>query len=431
MQAKITVRLLEKLAAGDRVTDTEVKGLSAEAGTTGRIKFKFKAMLPDRRMFKQTLGEYPELSLDAARQQGLALRLKVQGKTDPRTGTTRAPGMWTVATLIDEYLKDIKKTGGADRTINDIRTRYDDYLAKPWGALPLTAITAQLARQRHDHITTNGKNGRTAEDDPKKPKAAVVANDTLRNFRAAWNWALQTQLHLKLGANPVDAVTFNPQTPRTDNLTFPDLKVWDAKIGAIRNPIRRDMHRLGLFSGLRPGVLVQLRRDWVHFDQKAIIVPKDVMKSRKDFHLPLSGHMTELIKRIVIAGDVLFPGSPFLFPTRGNKTRVGQVIATQVWKEKGMAKWTGHILRHLYSNLFKAAGSNGGSYDKVDRLLLMAHKVPGIEGTYLNEPFLFQSLLAKQEHVTRYILSKIDPAPVVADKGSSKPKKKSQLPKTA
>jgi integrase len=396
---KLTVRLLEKLRPSDRVTDTEVKGLSAEAGRTGRLKFKFKAMLPDRSMFKQTLGEYPELSLDNARRQALELRIKVQGKADPRGGTPRAPGMWTVATLLTNYLEDAQKVGGAERTASDIQTRYDDYLSEHWGALPLAAITPQMARERHESISKHGKNGdRTAP---------VVANDTLRNFRAAWNWARKTQPHLKLPDNPVNAVTFNKQRQRTDSLNLPDLKAWEIKVEAIKNPIRRDMHRLGLFSGLRPGVLVALERSWVHFDLKAIVVPADKMKGRKEFHLPLSRHMIEIIERIKAAGDVLFPGAPYLFPTRGNKTRVGPVIATQVWKERDMASETGHILRHIYSNVCQAAGSTGSPINKVDRMLLLAQQVPGIEGTYLNDRFLFESLLAKQEQVTAYMLKAI------------------------
>lgn len=393
---KLTVRLLEKLKSGDRVTDTEIKGLTAAVGATGRIKFKYSAMLPDRSLFKRTLGEYPALSLDAARLQAEELRVQVHKREDPRTGTARAPGMLTVATLFEDYLKDAEKAGGAARTVSDIRSRYEDYLAKAWGGLPLTAVTPQMARERHEYISEHGKNGDS--------KAPVVANDTLRNFRAAWNWARKTQPHLKLGDNPVNSVTFNVQRPRTDSLTIPDLRAWETKVALIKNPIRRDMHRLGLFSGLRPGTLVVLQRGWVRFDQKVVVIPGDVMKKRKEFHLPLSGHMIELIKRIMTAGDVLFPGAPFLFPTRGNKTRVGPVIATQVWKEKGMASETGHILRHIYSNACQAAGSTGSSISKVDRMLLLAHQVPGIEGAYLNDRFLFESLLAKQEQVTAFLL---------------------------
>ncbi|MEO8178265.1 MAG: hypothetical protein ABI895_05470 [Deltaproteobacteria bacterium] len=56
------------------------------------------------------------------------------------------------------------------------------------------------------------------------------------------------------------------------------------------------------------------------------------MKARVEFALPLSGHMIELIKRALGAGDVLFRApQTYLFPTRDES---GKVIATTVWKEK-------------------------------------------------------------------------------------------------
>jgi integrase len=398
MKTKINVRLLEKLKPGDRVTDTEAKGLFVEVGSTGRIRFRFKGEVRlgpktgtarEANTVKLTLGEYPALTLDEARRKATEHRLKIQEGQDPRSGTARAKGMWTVATLFTEYRDDMAIAGRADRTIADVGNRYERYLEKDWGPLPVVSITGEMARAQHKSISKNhGK---------------VVANDTLRNFRAAFNWAMGKQAHLGLSKNPVDAVTFWLQQKRTETLTLPDLRSWKKKIDERPNPIRREMHMLALFSGMRPGALAAIRRSWLQLDQGAIVFPATIMKKRTEYHMPLSQPMIDIIKRALAAGDVMFPGSDFLFPSRANKNRTGPVIATKVWKEKDVANETGYILRHMYSNACQAAG-----VDRVDRRLLLAQTVGDIEGTYLNEPYLFGRLKEQQEKVSVYLLKALE-----------------------
>jgi integrase len=158
------------------------------------------------------------------------------------------------------------------------------------------------------------------------------------------------------------------------------------------------MHTLGLFSGLRPGTLVSLRREWLRLDEYAISIPK--MKSGEPFDLPLSAHMVDLVREALKLGDALFPRSEWLFPTRNKQ---GVVKATSTWKERTLPSETGHILRHTYRTLAQRVG-----IDKIDARLLLDHKVPGIDGVYIHEKALFDRLLASQERMTEAILGLLD-----------------------
>lgn len=66
----------------------------------------------------------------------------------------------------------------------------------------------------------------------------------------------------------------------------------------------------------------------------------------------LSALMVGIIERALAVGDVLYPNSAWLFPTRATRDdpkhgiRKGDVIATQVWCEKSLPSETGHLLRH-------------------------------------------------------------------------------------
>lgn len=420
--SKLTVRLLEKLAAmpGEVVYDTEALGLYVEVGAKGTVRFRYKTVVRrgpktgaarKAEPFKQTLGAYPALSLDDARKEAARLRGLARGGQDPREGTVRAHGMWTVQRLYDEFLKarDLEKKM-ASRTRDDYLKRFEAYLDKSitygdmvdgvereksqpaWGSLPLVSITPEFAAERHVAIVRN--------------HGAVVANNTLQNFRTTYNWALKKRSHLHLPPNPVGGVTFVYIPPRTDqpDFEFPELPAWVQRLGRVENPIRRLFHLACLFLGARPGALSQAQRSWLRLEARAFIIPKAHNRKGKtgigrEVHIPLSKYLIKLFERLLGVLDSMYPGEPWLFPTRSGKLREGKVIPLAAWREDDMAY--GYTLRHYYSNLCQEAG-----VQSANRMLLMAEKIQGIEGTYLNQPYLFKTLLGEQEKVTAHILRK-------------------------
>jgi len=107
--------------------------------------------------------------------------------------------------------------------------------------------------------------------------------------------------------------------------------------------------------------------------------------------------MVGLVKRIIAQGDILYPNSEWLFPSKSKKQR--KIIATQAWKEKSLPSLTGHILRHTYRTIAQRVG-----VDKIDARLLLDHTVQGIDGVYIHERALFDRLLATQETMTESVL---------------------------
>jgi integrase len=107
-----------------------------------------------------------------------------------------------------------------------------------------------------------------------------------------------------------------------------------------------------------------------------IVVPEAQMKGRREFQLPLSQHMLGIVQQALLAGDVMFPGSPWLLPTRSADGR--NVIATRVCTERSLPGETGHILRHTWRTLAVAAGVVGN-----DAEMLLAHRLYFV----LTEPF--------------------------------------------
>ena len=330
---------------------------------------------------RHTLGTTLELSLDDARTRAMEVISQIKQGIDPN-GSMAAPGaeIWTVEQMFEEYGVDLRARECADRTISDLFAQVERYLAD-WKAIPIGEITRTMARERHRYIST--KRGKT------------VANSALRVFKAAYNLALRVVDDPDaLPSNPVQAVTFN-KVRSSNRVLLPDeLPDWYRRVQALPNPLRRTMHTLGLFSGLRPGTVVSIQREWIRLGEHAISIPK--MKSGEPFDLPLSGQMVRLVQEALDFGDALFPRSEWLFPTRNKQ---GVVKATATWKERTLPSETGHILRHTYRTVAQRIG-----IDKIDARLLLDHNVPGIDGVYIHEKALFDRLLASQEQMTSAIL---------------------------
>ena len=240
-------------------------------------------------------------------------------------------------------------------------------------------------------------------------RGKVTANHVMRDLRAAYNLALRVIDNPDhLPDNPVKAVTFNKERRKNAVIHPDDLATWWKNIQALPNPLRRAMHELGLYSGLRPGTLVSLRRDWVRLGEKAIRIPR--MKSGRSFDLPLSARMGGIVERAFAIGDVLYPKTDFLFPTRATKdhpkngVKKGDIIATQVWREKSLPSETGHLLRHTYRTIAQRE-----QIDKIEARLLLDHTVPGIDGVYIHEKALFDQLLLAQERMSRAISALLNP----------------------
>ncbi len=395
---RLTESFIKSLAFVERayvVRDTKVTGLLLAVNKKSK-SYKVQRDLwrgqRGRRQFvktvRHTIGTTEELSLEEARLRAEDVIRQIKLGIDPNEPISdqKSEG-WTVDILYDEYAADMRKRECTERTIEDVLYRRDLYLAD-WKRLPLTELTRSMVRAKHEELTQ--KRGKS------------TANHVMRDFRAAYNLALKIVDNPDLiPDNPVKAVTFNKERASNRVILPEDLPDWWAKVQSLPNPQRRAMHELGLLSGLRPGTLVSLERNWVCLEDQAISIPK--MKSGRSFDLPLSQHMVGVVKRAMELGDVLYPGAPWLFPTRSSKDQ-RTVIATQVWREKTLPSETGHILRHTYRTIAQREG-----IDKIEARLLLDHTVQGIDGVYIHEKALFDRLLTAQEKMTKAILALLEP----------------------
>jgi len=399
MAKKLTPSLVAALRfQGERlvVRDTQVTGLMVRVQKNSKsyaVQRELWAGPPGARRLvktcKITLGNVDDMTLDEARDRATALVRQIKRGVDPSAPASSAEPVanWTVEKMIREYAGDLAAREKTARSIADVlATVADGGALADWRERRVPEITKAMARDKHAALSKRGKR---------------LANLALGIFGTAFNHALRIADDPDaLGVNPTSAITWHKQRARDSVIMPEDLADWHARLQSCPSPLRRAMHELGLFTGLRPGTLVALRREWVQLDKRVIRIPR--MKGGAPFDLPLSRHACGLVEAALRAGDVLHPGSPYLFPARSSKT--GEVIATPTWKEAALPSKTGHILRHTYRTMAARAG-----VERDDARRLMDHKTPGIERVYVHNRALFDRLLRAQERVTREILAALRP----------------------
>ncbi|HTV24304.1 MAG TPA: integrase arm-type DNA-binding domain-containing protein [Polyangiaceae bacterium] len=399
---KLTTRLLSTLAAGERVRDTDARGLFVEVTSAGVVTFKFQADLrtgPRKagarrtpKTIRMTLGALPDLTLDAARARATALRADIRAGRDPRPGAA-TPGTWTVQAAYDEYLRGREGTA----TDHDMRARLARYLSD-WASRPLAEITRDECVARHAKIAADVK----ARAKTKRATGAKSANATIKDLRAVWAYVSDIT---ELPPDPTRKIRLLGEAKVHHDIPIASLPAWWAATGKLASPIRRGMHRVALLTGLRPSNVARMRRAWLHLDEpgrERVVIPRSEMKTKKgpEFVLPLSSAAAAILREVLAFGAALHPGSPWVFPSRALD---GTVIPMASVREKAVAlrDATGHALRHLWKTCARNA-----RLPEVSIELLLDHAQPAMAAAYGSLAEQFERLREDAETVSEYILAR-------------------------
>lgn len=370
-------------ARGYVVRDTELKGfiviVNKKSSTWAVQRDLWQGPRGHRRLVRSvrhTLGRVGIMPLRVAREKALEAIQLIQQGVDPNKPTETE--ISTLADQWQEYEVTLRTRDRSDRTIADFV--YDLRYFRDWQHLSLQEIGANRkgVRERHKQIS--------------KKHGPYIANRAMRALRAAYNLALKVDDTLP--ANPIVAVTFNREKRRDQAILPDELPNWWRQIEAFDNPIRCDLQKFILLTGMRRTATVTAR--WEHFDreQKLLFVPDPKGGEERAFWLPLSNYLVDLIDGRRSGNEVTYEGSPWIWPASSATGHVSEP------KENKRGLPSPHMLRHSYATFAKAAGLN-----ELDIGLLMNHKLPGVTAGYIHEASLLEHLKASQERVTAHILT--------------------------
>ncbi len=311
---------------GVRVQPSGTKSfiVNYRAGSGGR-----KA--PNKRV---VIGRYGRIAPDRARRMAQDLLGRVARGEDPAGERADARGVPTLARAFEVYM-----AANPSRAVNTVRL-YEQNLRvnlSDWLKRPLDAITRQDVEDRFNLITA--RNGWSA------------ANQTLSMLRSIYRRPCVDFEGLR---NPVDlwlaaGGRFHRKRRRRISSPAEVLPCWRAGIEAADlEPEVRDIFLIGIYTGMRRGEIVSLRREQVDMERRILRV--DETKTGEPLELPLTRQLAAILEWRLADADPAARQNGWVFPS--SKSGSGHVadIARfygDITEEGGTRFWF-HGLRNAF-----------------------------------------------------------------------------------
>jgi len=265
---------------------------------------------------------------------------------------------------------------------------YNNYLKRylhVWLDKELRAIDRKMANELHRKIG--------------KEHGKVVANGAMRAFRAFWNRAMREDETLPIC--PTRNVDWFEQKRKQSPIPTEELPSWYVEIMAQRNPVRRDINLMMLFTGLRRTDATTVRWEDINFEKKTLHRPNPKGGTKRAFTIPVTDFVIDIFKRRKAENEIFFPASPWVFPA---DSRSGHLMEPK----EGTMKWSAHRLRDTYTT----AASNAG-LPVYDIEVLTNHRPANSSVTAGYVLQGIEQLRISQQKITEYLLAQIFPVPQV------------------
>jgi len=362
MKVKLTDRFVATVKATERVDyfDQVVTGLGLRVSPQGSKSWTHLFYAPDGRKVRMTLGEYPGLSLAAARAKVL------EAKTALAEGQSPKAKADDVGSMLDDFHSRYAKELRSADYVKDVIER----LVKPEiGSIALTEIRrSHISRMLDTIADTNGP---------------VMADRTLAIVRKAFNWHSARDDHFVVPIAKGMAKT-KPRERRGKRVLADDeiREIWRALDTAeVPAPFPRLLRTLFVTAVRRSEAA---RGSWPEIADGLWTIPAERMKAKQDHVVPLTPSALALI------GEKPPKAGPFIFSTDNGATafsgysKAKAALDAEIAKHRKaqgkapMPPWTmSRDVRRTCRTLMSRAGV---ASDHAERVL--AHVIPGVEGVY-------------------------------------------------
>ena len=189
--------------------DAVVVGLGLRVTSAGHRAFVLKYRLKDGSGLQRllTLGRFPYLRVENARELARTRRREIEGGGDPQGKKAAKRKEPTINKLADDWLVALARKVKAEMirtsTVEGYERALRLHIRPQLGSTKISAVTKKTLQRFHEAITLDGK--------------PVQANRSVMVLSAMMSWAVDQEL---LAANPVTkAVKFNTEQPRVREFT--------------------------------------------------------------------------------------------------------------------------------------------------------------------------------------------------------------------
>jgi integrase len=344
-------------------------GLRLVVTSAGRKHFEYKTAAGGTERTVR-LGQYPEISLDAARQEAARLRQLARDGQNPvqvkkiERIRNRVKSVTTFQSVAEELLAGKKKnvsTAYFKKISGGIRANLFPLL----GTLPIQEIDAPILREALRKIEARG------------------ALEMLGNVR---RWAGEVFDFAKAngqftGDNPAHALLKNVfkrhEGENMRALAWADVPRFMRGLAAVEAaPATIAAIRLVMLTACRPGEVRGARWDEFDFDRARWTIPAARMKMGNPHSVPLSRQALQILvdlKNLTGEREYLFPSRP------GSKAKTISDMAVLKAVKRAAGK---DIHAHGFRALFSTHVAESGKWPDNVKEAALAHGKRGIEGVY-------------------------------------------------
>jgi integrase len=286
---------IEPVPSGQRIyRDTELSGFGLRVGKKSKSFFVERQV--GRKTFRRTIGTFPVVTPELAREEALEVLRRLSAGDDPLEEKRKVRAETITLDQAAEAFFD-GRSQLKPFTVDTYRRSIDLHLSD-WRNLPMREITRQMVMERHQRIT--------------RQVSGVTANNVMRHLRSIFNYTAAT--YDALGANPCLVLTqaraWAREHRRQTVIPANHLPAWWRAVW-MEDDQPRDFMLVALFTGMRSSEIKRLRWDDIDLVAETLTVPQT--KNGDPLVLPLSNQLVGLFE----ARRAWVPRSPWVFPGKG------------------------------------------------------------------------------------------------------------------
>jgi integrase len=277
-------------------------------------------------------GRYPTMGVEEAREIARQYYSKAKKGEDPvAEQRARDAQAVTLRKAVEHHVARMLTRGDQPRSIEDMRGDAERYYGRvkggaDWLDRELRSISRLDCLELHARYSLPPSEG---------GRGKYAANRALRMLRAVYNTA--TRIYDNLPSNPVVSVEFNPEERKRAPLKYETLPAFWAAIGDLKNPVRADLVRVLMLTGLRSLDCRSIRWEEVNLGTEPmafgdVLIPPGCIHrpspkggTKKNFTIPLPEAVLAILRRRRDDNPRLALAGPWVFPTVGRDGKVTHV----------------------------------------------------------------------------------------------------------
>ncbi|SOE81010.1 Site-specific recombinase XerD [Caballeronia arationis] len=270
--------------------DTKTRALQLRVTAAGVKTFSVFRRVKGGQPTRVTIGRFPDVSIEQARQQAMSHTAELASGTDIADRQRKARAVMTFDQVFDQYMERHSKL--KKRTWQEDESKYIQYLAGPLGRKRLSEVTRKDIADIHSRITADGH--------------AVTANRVLALVSSVFGWAISADLW---EANPAVGVRRNIEQSRDRFIQGAELPHFFMALNAEPNDCIRDFFLVSLLTGARRSNVLEMAWQDLNLVEAQWRIPRT--KNGDTQVVMLVPEAIEILKRRKGDGDgeYVFPGS--------------------------------------------------------------------------------------------------------------------------